>query len=80
MIDTQKTTDRDCKNCLHKVPYLKDDGTWGAECESWRCEFLSREDAKNALKESAIQYTKGYKAGFASGFMKAKKQQDITGD
>ena len=51
--NVQKTEDRDCLHCLHKVPYLKDDGTWGADCEAWTCEFISREDAKHALKELA---------------------------
>ena len=67
--NVQNTTDRDCKHCLHKVPYLKDDGTWGAECEAWNCEFVSRDDAKKALEESALQYTKGYQ----DGFLEAKK-------
>jgi hypothetical protein len=44
-------SDRDCKNCIHKVPYLRDDGTWGAECESWNCEFLSRKACIDALKQ-----------------------------
>ena len=35
---------RDCANCFHRKPVLKEDGTWTAECEKWDCEFLSREN------------------------------------
>ena len=35
---------RDCANCFHRKPVLKDDGTWTAECEKWDCEFQSREN------------------------------------
>ena len=35
---------RDCANCFHRKPVLKEDGTWTAECEKWDCEFQSREN------------------------------------
>ena len=35
---------RDCVNCFHRKPVLKEDGTWTAECEKWDCEFQSREN------------------------------------
>ena len=35
---------RDCANCFHRKPVLKEDGTWTADCEKWDCEFLSREN------------------------------------
>ena len=35
---------RDCANCFHRKPVLKDDGTWTAECEKWDCEFQDRSD------------------------------------
>lgn len=41
--------ERDCENCFHRVPRLKEDGTWTADCEKWNCEFLSRQAIKNAL-------------------------------
>ena len=34
---------RDCANCFHRKPVLKEDGTWTAECEKWDCEFQSRD-------------------------------------
>ena len=42
---------RDCKNCIHKVPVRNDDGTWGAECETWDCKFISRKECLEAYKE-----------------------------
>lgn len=33
---------RDCEHCIHKIPVLKD-GEWTVECESFDCEFISRE-------------------------------------
>ena len=35
---------RDCENCFHRKPVLKEDGTWTAECEKWDCEFQSRDE------------------------------------
>ena len=35
---------RDCANCFHRKPVLKEDGTWTAECEKWDCEFQSRDN------------------------------------
>ena len=35
---------RDCANCFHRKPVLKEDGTWTAECEKWDCEFQNREN------------------------------------
>jgi len=35
---------RDCANCFHRKPVLKEDGTWTAECEKWDCEFQSRDE------------------------------------
>ena len=75
--NVQKTEDRDCLHCLHKVPYLKDDGTWGADCEAWNCNFVSRDDAKKALEESALQYAKGYQDGYLAG-VRSKAQGDNT--
>ena len=43
--------ERDCENCVHRVPRIKDDGTWTADCEKWDCEFLSRKDCVEAWKE-----------------------------
>ena len=58
---------RDCANCFHRKPVLKEDGTWTAECEKWDCEFQSRENmiektkamnndliSRSALKEKAF--------------------------
>ena len=42
---------RDCKNCVHRVPVMNDDGTWSAECESWDCKFLSRKACIEAWKQ-----------------------------
>ena len=54
---------RDCEHCIHKVPVLKDDGTWTAECESWDCEFIHREECLKAFHnqegtkpEKAVNY------------------------
>ena len=43
--------DRDCGNCIHKVPVLRADGTWSADCESWNCEFLSRKKVLEFYEE-----------------------------
>ena len=47
---------RDCANCFHRKPVLKEDGTWTAECEKWDCEFQSRENMieKNEAKEGDL--------------------------
>lgn len=55
---------RDCANCFHRKPVLKEDGTWTAECEKWDCEFLNRsemikdgftiEELKSWLYENAM--------------------------
>lgn len=58
---------RDCANCFHRKPVLKEDGTWTAECEKWDCEFQSRENmiektkamnndliSRSALKEEIV--------------------------
>ena len=42
--------DYKCEKCLHRVPYFEN-GSWTALCESWDCEFMSREEAKKALEE-----------------------------
>ena len=60
---------RDCANCFHRKPVLKEDGTWTAECEKWDCEFQSRENmiektkamnndliSRSALKEAIEQW------------------------
>lgn len=36
--------DRDCENCIHRVPKLNSDGTWTAECESWNCNYQNRKE------------------------------------
>lgn len=41
---------RDCENCFHRKPVLKEDGTWTAECEKWYCEFQSRENMIDKTK------------------------------
>ena len=47
---------RDCANCFHRKPVLKEDGTWTAECEKWDCEFLNRENMieKTETKQSDL--------------------------
>ena len=47
---------RDCANCFHRKPVLKEDGTWTAECEKWDCEFQSRENMieKTEAKEGDL--------------------------
>ena len=54
---------RDCEYCIHKKPVLRDDGTWTAECESWDCEFIHREECLKAFHnqegtkpEKAVNY------------------------
>lgn len=53
---------RDCEHCIHKVPVLKDDGTWTAECESWDCDFISREKCLKAFENEEVkpEPTKNY--------------------
>ena len=41
---------RDCANCFHRKPVLKEDGTWTAECEKWDCEFQSRKNMVEKTK------------------------------
>ena len=43
--------ERDCENCVHRVPRIREDGGWTADCESWNCEFLSRRECVEAWKE-----------------------------
>ncbi len=45
--------DRDCENCIHRVPVFdKEQGIWtGANCDSFDCEFVSRQECLNAWKE-----------------------------
>lgn len=60
------TDDRDCKNCIHRVPILDEDNFWSsADCDSWDCEFVSRKEALQVWKDRGIQYTEGYQDGFA---------------
>ena len=43
--------ERDCENCVHRVPRIREDGGWTADCESWDCEFLSRKECIEAWKQ-----------------------------
>lgn len=42
---------RDCEHCIHKTPVLKD-GKWTVECESFDCEFISREACLMAYRNA----------------------------
>lgn len=42
---------RDCEHCIHKIPVLKD-GEWTVECESFDCEFISREACLMAYRNA----------------------------
>ena len=42
---------RDCEHCIHKIPVLKD-GKWTVECESFDCEFISREACLMAYRNA----------------------------
>lgn len=42
---------RDCEHCIHKIPVLKD-GEWTVECESFDCEFISREACLMAYRNT----------------------------
>ena len=45
--------DRDCKNCIHRVPILDEENcVWrGADCECWDCEYINRKEALQAWKD-----------------------------
>ena len=74
---------RDCKNCLHMVPILKDDGTWTADCEMFDCEFISRKDAIKALEEKLqsgcenCDYRK-FSETFVDGVVEVMNKNGIT--
>lgn len=70
---------RDCANCFHRKPVLKEDGTWTAECEKWDCEFQSRENMveKTEAKQGEItneDIQQAIKEGFANGYEMAKSK------
>ena len=48
---------RDCANCFHRKPVLKEDGTWTAECEKWDCEFQSRENMVEPIRCKDCKHT-----------------------
>ena len=48
---------RDCANCFHRKPVLKEDGTWTAECEKWDCEFQSRENMIEPIRCKDCNHT-----------------------
>ena len=73
---------RDCANCFHRKPVLKEDGTWTAECEKWDCEFQSRENmiektkamnndsiSRSALKEAIENHFDMLDAYFPNKFI-----------
>lgn len=37
-----KETERDCAHCRNLIPFMRADGTWGASCSKWDCDFEKR--------------------------------------
>ena len=80
--------DRDCENCIHKVPKLNSDGTWTAECESWDCNYQNRKEILktfNARKfiakvspEDAEKFKKAWNSSALSGMIIESGGIEIT--
>ena len=80
---------RDCANCFHRKPVLKEDGTWTAECEKWDCEFQSRENmiekteakggdliSRSALKKAVEELVVGGAEGLKNYYENGSKSDE----